>query len=315
MSEHIVWADNAAAGNISAPTEEKQHTGWGQEAPPFEWLNWFMNKTDVRLKTLETPWELEHVYSPSNTRAQVYAIGDVYTTPPYIVGAGRIRVYLDSVPCILGVQYEEVGLAGSESTQIRWKIDVDYSREILIVAPYNVYEKTGIINTELTPIQDILDAWTARLNNAVIEHHAEIVQQVSAANTRTEVIAAGTDYTVPEYRVGDNGLQVYLHGLMCSAGADNQYVEVGTAGTISTKIKWNDDIPQRYEILVKAPVNTSTTIRLIVDGSQNLHDVLEDVINDTYIADIQDSLATQGTRISALEAGIATSNLSVEPEE
>ena len=83
---------------------------------------------------------------------------------------------------------------------------------------------------------------------------AGIVQELfSAAGTREGIIAAETDFTVPPYNVGEHRLEGFLDGLLCVCGsAENaQYAEVGKTGTQSTIIRWHDDIPADYDILVR----------------------------------------------------------------
>lgn len=69
---------------------------------------------------------------------------------------------------------------------------------------------------------------------------------------RGSVLSAGTAFTVPEYELGSNNLQVYLNGLLCLAGSDKQYVE-----DTSTTIKFNDDIPADAEISALATIGSS----------------------------------------------------------
>ncbi len=83
---------------------------------------------------------------------------------------------------------------------------------------------------------------------------AGIVQELfSAAGTRTDVIASGADFAVPDYVVGAHRLEVFLDGLRCVDGtAENaQYAEVGKTGTQSTIIRWHEDIPADSDILVR----------------------------------------------------------------
>ena len=76
---------------------------------------------------------------------------------------------------------------------------------------------------------------------------------LSPANSREEVVEAGTNFTVPEYVVGSNTLEVFWNGLLCIAGADNtyQYKEVGTTGSKSTVIQFWDDVKQDVEIYAR----------------------------------------------------------------
>ena len=83
---------------------------------------------------------------------------------------------------------------------------------------------------------------------------AGIVRELfSAVGTREAVIAAGADFSVPEYTVGGHRLEVFLDGLRCVDGtAENaQYAEVGKTGTQSTIIRWHEDIPADSDILVR----------------------------------------------------------------
>lgn len=86
---------------------------------------------------------------------------------------------------------------------------------------------------------------TAKRKNATTQH--------SASGTRSSVIAANADYTVPSYIVGSGHLKVYLDGVMC-AGGDNAdtctYKEVGTSGSASTLIRFYQDIPATMDVLV-----------------------------------------------------------------
>ena len=77
---------------------------------------------------------------------------------------------------------------------------------------------------------------------------------LSYGGTRSAVIPANTDWTVPRYEVGSKKLDVYLAGEQCSAGEDPahaQYKEVGNKGSMSTVVQWHDDIPVEYDIAVR----------------------------------------------------------------
>lgn len=64
-------------------------------------------------------------------------------------------------------------------------------------------------------------------------------------------IAAGTEYTVPQYVVGCSNISVYLDGLKVSCGTGGGFVEVGTTNTVSTAIKFNSAVPKEVEIIVR----------------------------------------------------------------
>lgn len=70
------------------------------------------------------------------------------------------------------------------------------------------------------------------------------VQKI-VSSSRSSVLTAGTAFAVPQYVMGENRLLVHLDGLLCSAGAENQYIEDTT-----TSIKFNDDIATDIEISV-----------------------------------------------------------------
>lgn len=86
---------------------------------------------------------------------------------------------------------------------------------------------------------------TAKRKNASV--------QLSAAGTRSSVIAANADYAVPSYIVGSGHLKVYLDGVLCTGG-DNAdtctYVELGPSGSASTLIRFYQDIPATMDVLV-----------------------------------------------------------------
>ncbi|CAK7055349.1 phage tail protein [Bilophila wadsworthia] len=77
---------------------------------------------------------------------------------------------------------------------------------------------------------------------------------VSHAGTRAQAITAGGDWTVPRYEVGSKKLQVFLAGIPCFPGGDpqkDQFQEVGEPGSMSTAIRWHDEIPTDYDIHVR----------------------------------------------------------------
>ena len=55
MSQHIIWASEAAEQHILAPSAEKIAEGWGVENPPHEYFNWWMHRADSRLAEMEKP--------------------------------------------------------------------------------------------------------------------------------------------------------------------------------------------------------------------------------------------------------------------
>lgn len=71
---------------------------------------------------------------------------------------------------------------------------------------------------------------------------------VSSASRSADIAADGT-FTVPSYTVGKGQLLVYLDGCLSRQG--DGWDEVGTAGTASTTIKFNQLIPAGMEIVVR----------------------------------------------------------------
>lgn len=79
-------------------------------------------------------------------------------------------------------------------------------------------------------------------------------ERFSPAGTRAAAIAAGADYGVPSYVVGSGRLQVWLDGLLCAGGPDAvncAYAETGSAGTVSTNIRFHQAIPETFDITVR----------------------------------------------------------------
>lgn len=72
---------------------------------------------------------------------------------------------------------------------------------------------------------------------------------VASSASRSADIAANGTFTVPSYTVGKQQLLVYLDGCLSRQG--DGWDEVGTAGTASTTIKFNQLIPMDMEIVVR----------------------------------------------------------------
>lgn len=71
----------------------------------------------------------------------------------------------------------------------------------------------------------------------------------SPAGSRTAVIAANTNWGVPQYVVGKNTLEVFFDGLPCFAGI--QYREIGVKDEKSAVIQWTFNIPVNNDIYVR----------------------------------------------------------------
>lgn len=75
------------------------------------------------------------------------------------------------------------------------------------------------------------------------------VEQVS--NSRDADIEANVAYTVPEYVVGCGNIAIYLDGVRVFAGADNDFVEVGTTGAVSYKVQFNKSVAKDVQIVAR----------------------------------------------------------------
>lgn len=98
---------------------------------------------------------------------------------------------------------------------------------------------------------------------------ADIVQ--SLEGDRTQVIPANTNYTVPEYIVGINSLQVYVNGARASCGSDptkHLYKEIGIENQPSTTIQFLDPIPVDTNIIIE--VNRTLTQAVIDKLGDNI---------------------------------------------
>jgi hypothetical protein len=57
--------------------------------------------------------------TPQNPRAQDYPKWALYTVPEYVVGENQLDIYHNGLHCTINRQYQEVGVVGSKSTQIK----------------------------------------------------------------------------------------------------------------------------------------------------------------------------------------------------
>ena len=74
-------------------------------------------------------------FSAGGTRTATVAANTNYTVPSYVVGSGRLLVFLDGIKCAAGAnaaqhQYKEVGTAGAASTVIQWHQAIDKTYDI-----------------------------------------------------------------------------------------------------------------------------------------------------------------------------------------
>ena len=94
-----------------------------------------------------------------------------------------------------------------------------------------------------------ISSGTITLGSDTITPLTEDSVQFAASASRAADIAADGTYTVPSYTVGKQQLLVYLDGVLSRQG--DGWDEVGTAGSASTTIKFNQLIPMDMEIAVR----------------------------------------------------------------
>ena len=228
MPEHVIWGDQAPAIDIVAPSVEKQHLGWEKEYPPHEFFNWYFNRTDTRLGSLEEPWTKESIHSAPGERTETILAGSEYTVPEYIVGSRNLEVYLDQYPCIEGINgtYTEVGDPLTRSTKIVWNDDIASEYDILIKTPTQLSKKINIVTSSVIDFETMLQAIVdksypqeiikkmeelrAAADQASLKaEEAATVAQNAAAETRNkEVVVINSGETIPDTLVATGGLVV-----------------------------------------------------------------------------------------------------------
>lgn len=177
--------------------------------------------------------------SSSGSRSAVVTAGSDFTVPEYVVGSGRLQIWMDGLLCMAGDDpalhtYKEVGPVGGVSTVIQFHQDIGQSFEIYTRA---LTTRAVVGTSQQMPLMP--DAASVLL---------------SAGGSRGDVIAAGSDFTVPDYVVGSNRLQVFMDGLLCMAGNDpdiHTYQEVEVADGLSNIIRFHEEVPVRFEIFAR----------------------------------------------------------------
>lgn len=76
------------------------------------------------------------LHSASGARTAAIAANAAFTVPSYVVGSGRLQVYLDGLLCAGGSDaaacaYTEVGTAGAASTSIKFHQSIPVDMEII----------------------------------------------------------------------------------------------------------------------------------------------------------------------------------------
>lgn len=79
--------------------------------------------------------ETRELFSPAGSREAVIPAGQLWTTPPYTVGAHTLEVFLEGLACAAGdaaaAQYRENGAQGASSTSISFHFDVAPDADVL----------------------------------------------------------------------------------------------------------------------------------------------------------------------------------------
>lgn len=264
MQDNVIWASGAPEANITAPSSDKQAQGWTKETPPFEWFNWYMNRTDSRLTQLEEPWTANVYTSAAGTRTEVIQANEKFQLPArYVVGAGQLRVFLDGILCEAGAgeQYVEAGQPGELSDYIRFNDAIDPTHDIRIEIPMSGVQNVGILDGTIVTVRDLMKLI---VQSAMLDYGLGIVttREDSLPDTRLQEYASGDSYTVPSYLAGTNSLQVFVDGLLCVRGVD--YDEAGdasqAAATPVTTITWRRTVPVTSTVSVIAQDVRATII-------------------------------------------------------
>lgn len=83
------------------------------------------------LDAVLTALDTDPVEAFSASREKDLPAGTTYAVPQYIVGASHISVFLSGLKCALGVDFNEVGVAGEPSTSITFTESMDRDTSIL----------------------------------------------------------------------------------------------------------------------------------------------------------------------------------------
>ena len=124
--------------------------------------------------------------------------------------------------------------------------------------------------TELTQATEVNDNDIVMIvqSNENRQVKAEQLTQHTYNLILNENVAAGGEITLPfYYKVGANVLQVYYMGQLLllssdDAGTDGHYREVGTAGSLSNKIKlttdWSAETGEYFKFVIKGVYENET---------------------------------------------------------
>ena len=145
---------------------------------------------------------VSHKVFTSTSRSAVVSTGTAWAVPSYTMGDNSLSVFVNGLRCIKGQQYAE-----ASSTTITFTFDVPTDFELTAIVTSSSSDAARLVQTD---------------------------------TSRKAVISAGTAYTVPNYALGEQRLQVFLDGL--------QYCDFTEVST--TQISFDIDIPTTMEIVV-----------------------------------------------------------------
>lgn len=271
-SDNIIWASEASLENLFSPSAEKQKQGWVRETPPHEWFNWYMNRTDRRLLYLEEPCKSTIYTSYAGTRTTVVKAGANFELPgEYLVGSNSLLVYLDGILCEMGEgrQYVEVGLEGTMSNRIRFNDDIGTKHDIKVVIMLRGTDRTNVIEPDIT-LQQLVLTIVDVLSGSQLHTNLNNGRSVSAPNTRARPIVSGDEFTVPEYLVAGDCIDVYVDGLLKTPGID--YEERGSANSTSTTIVWKTSVPVTATIVCRSQTFATSTLDYYSSAMDDLID-------------------------------------------
>lgn len=238
-SAYIRWNDDIDVNfdiRIEVPIRAMTTTSIGDEALLGE-----LEDLKTRVANLEQPTYCYKFDSPANTRENDILAGQVYVLPyEYMVATNQLQVYVDGILQYETTDYEELGIAGDTTTDIKFLKDIPVSSNIRVYIAMRNGESYTVLSESLT---------LAAMHKFVKEH---LYREQRQDTTVTERINANADFAVPEYTVGTNTLKVYKNGLLMVEGRD--YAEDSEDKTTSTNIFWLSDVMPGTLITVLAPV-------------------------------------------------------------